>query len=325
MTTRPKIELHLHHEGAAPPEFIRRLAGEKKIDLSAIFREDGGYAYRNFEHFLEVYEAACTVLQTPEDFGRLTTAILEKTASHGVIYAETFVSPQFCGGGDLAAWKEYLAAIREASERAERDHGITLRTIATCIRHLGPEVARATAHCAVETAGDFLTGFGMGGAEMAGRPGDFAWSFDAAREAGLRLTCHAGEWGGATMVAETLRDLKVERLGHGFGAIEDPALVERIVEDGVVLEVCPGSNVFLKAVESWQAHPLPRLMEKGVKCTVSTDDPPFFHTTMTNEYEMLARVFDFGDAEFALLERTALEAAFCDDATRERIGKRLAD
>lgn len=321
--TTPKLELHLHHEGAAPPKFIAGLAREKNIDISRIFDADGNYAYHGFEEFLKVYEAACEPLQSPQDFYRLTLAILEQCAEHGVIYTETFISPDFCGGGDLVAWRDYLAAIEQAASEAERDMGITLRGIVTCIRHLGPAEARKSAHCAAETAGDFIRGFGMGGAEMMHKPVDFAYSFDMAREAGLRLTCHAGEWGGAQMVADTIQDLGVDRIGHGIGAIEDPKLIAEIVEKDIMLEVCPGSNVVLGAVPSWEAHPIKQLRDAGVAVTISTDDPPFFHTTMTHEYEMLNKTFGFDENDFAALQQAALKHAYCDDDTRAALAKRL--
>lgn len=319
----PKIELHLHHEAAAPPAFIRGLAKEKNIDISGIFDESGNYVYRDFDHFLKVYDAACLPLQTPEDFRRLTYAALEETAKHGVIYAETFVSPDFCGGGDVAAWRDFLAAMHDGAFQAEADFGIVHRAIVTCLRHEGPEQAKTAAKCAVETMGDYLVGFGMAGAEMMGRPGDFAYSFDMAREAGLHLTCHAGEWGGADMVADTIRDLNVRRIGHGINAIHDTNLVAEIVDKGIVLEVCPGSNVVLKAVQGWDAHPIDKLMKSGVKVTVSTDDPPFFHTTMTHEFEMLAQTFGWEQATLDALNQTALEAAFCDEATRGAVAQKL--
>ena len=319
----PKVELHTHLEGCAPAAFIRGLAKEKSIDISRIFREDGGYAYRDFDHFLKVYEAACTTLQSPEDFRRLTMAVLEETASHGVVYMETFVSPDFCGGGDVSAWRDYVAAMKDAADEAEAKLGITLRGIVTGIRHFGPDACKPAALCAAETYGDFIVGYGMAGGEMVGRPGDYAYSFDMAREAGMPLTCHAGEWGGADMVADTLRDLRVARIGHGINAISDLGLVEEIAEKGVVLEVCPGSNVFLNAVKSWPAHPIEKLRERGVKVTISTDDPPFFNTTMTREYEMLNRTFGWNEDDFAELNQTALAAAFCDEDTRARIKKKL--
>ena len=124
-------------------------------------------------------------------------------------------------------------------------------------------------------------------------------------------------------MADTIRDLHPERIGHGINAAKDLALVDQIAEQGIVLEVCPGSNVFLNAVESWEKHPIRLLRDHGVKVTVSTDDPPFFHTTMTREYDMLAEKFGWDETDFAELNKTALEAAFCDAATRERIAKKL--
>ncbi|MBS0125098.1 adenosine deaminase [Thetidibacter halocola] len=319
----PKTELHLHFEGAAPPGFIRGLAKEKHVDLSGIFNRDGSYAYRDFVHFLSVYEAATSVLKTPDDYARLTTAVLEECAKNGVIYAETFLSPDFCGGGDVPAWREYLHAIREAADAAERDMGITLRGVVTCIRHFGPDKAKRAALCAAETAGDWLCGFGMAGDENRGEQKDFAYSFDMAREAGLGLTSHACEWRGASEARNAIRDLGVSRIGHGVRAIADPATVEMIAEEGITLEVCPGSNVFLGVFPSLKDHPIERLRKAGVKVTVSTDDPPFFHTTMRKEYTDLAKTFGWDEADFLEINRNAMHAAFCDDATRDAILKRL--
>ena len=127
----PKIELHLHLEGAAPPSFIRGIAREKHIDIGGIFDAAGNYAYTDFWDFLRVYEAATSVLTTPEDYARLTRAVLEESAAAGVIYSETFLSPDFCGGRDVSAWREFLQAIREAADAAERADGIVLRGIVT--------------------------------------------------------------------------------------------------------------------------------------------------------------------------------------------------
>ena len=321
----PKLELHLHLEGAAPPAFIRGLSQEKSMDISGVFNERGGYAFRDFVHFLGVYEAATSVLTTPEDYGRLVTAVLEESAANGVIYCETFVSPDFCGGADVAAWREYLHAMQEAAARAEVRDGIVMRGIVTCIRHFGPEKAKAAALCAAETVGEFITGFGIAGDETKGKPKDFAWSFDLAREAGLRLTAHAGEWGGPQSVREALDDLRVERIGHGVRAIEDLALVDRLAEDEVVLEVCPGSNLALGLYPKWDRHPIQALRERGVKVTVSTDDPPFFHTTMTREYEELERAFGWGAEDFLEISQCALDAAFCDADTKATLAERLKD
>ncbi|MEO0485732.1 MAG: adenosine deaminase [Pseudomonadota bacterium] len=314
----PKVELHLHLEGAAPPAFIRRLADEQRVDLREIFQPDGSYAYRDFAHFLTVYEAACSVLKTPEDFKRLTQAVLEELAAHNVVYAETFVSPDFCGGGDVGAWREYLAAMEEAHVE-----GVTLKAVVTCIRHFGPDKAKLAALCAAETAGGFIRGFGMAGAELMGSPSDFLWAFDCAREAGLHITAHAGEWGDAASVREAWQTLGLARIGHGVRAADDPRLMDELAEAGVTLEVCPGSNVFLGAYPSLPEHPIAKLRAAGVKVTVSTDDPPYFATTMTQEFEGLERAFGWGEEEFDELNANALAAAFCDEDTRTVIADRL--
>lgn len=319
----PKVELHLHHEGAAPPAFVRQLAAEKKVDISKVFNAQGGYAFRDFVHFLSVYEAATSVLKTPEDYARLTRAVLEESAENGVVYTESFISPDFCGGGDVAAWRDYLAAIREAADKAEDDLGVIMRGVVTCVRHFGPEKAKASALCAAETAGDWIVGFGMGGDEGQGHQGDFSYAYDMAREAKLKLTTHAGEFGGPESVREAINDLNVERIGHGVRSIEDAELVKELVARQITLEVCPGSNVVLGLYPNFEAHPIKRLRDAGVKVTVSTDDPPFFATTMRREYEMLHRAFGWDVEDFTDLNTTAAHAAFCDDATRERVLKKL--
>lgn len=316
----PKIELHLHIEGAAPPAFIRGLAQEKGVTLDGVFKEDGTYRFEDFTQFLRVYEAACTVLTGPEEFGRLTKAVLEQSLEQGVIYTEAFLSPDFCGGGDLGAWREYLHAMEDAAAAVD---GIEMRGIVTCIRHFGPDQAKTAARCAAETAGSFVTGFGMGGDEMVGRQGDYAYSFDMAREAGLRLTTHAGEWGGADSIWQAVRDLRVERIGHGVQAIDDNRLVDHLADREIVLEVCPGSNVALGVYSDWASHPIEKLRIMGVPVTVSTDDPPFFHTTLSGEYDRLADTFGWDDEIIRETNVTAAKAAFCDDATRAILLKKL--
>ena len=318
----PKVELHLHLEGAAPPAFIRGLAKEKNIDLHRIFDDAGNYVFGNFTQFLQVYEAAVETLKTPEDYHRLTLAMLEESAAQGVIYTEAFLSPDFCGGGEVAAWREFLQAIKEAADIAETRDGIIMRGIVTAVRHLGPDKAKAAALCAAESAGDWLVGFGIGGDERIGKLKDFAWSFDLAREAELHLTVHAGEWGGPDSVRDAL-SLGVERIGHGVRAIEDLALVDHLAENEIVLELCPGSNIALGLYPDWQNHPIERLMDRGVKVTVSTDDPPFFHTTMSDEFERLADSFGWDDDVFRTLNETAVRAAFCDNTTRTRLTNKL--
>ena len=314
----PKTELHLHIEGAAPPAFIRQLAAEKNVDLSGIFKDDG-YRWKDFADFLKTYDAACSVLNTPDDYRRLTEAVLETSASHNVVYTELFLAADFSGGGEVEAWKEYLSAMIEGAENAKAKHGIETRFISTCVRHLGPEAAENIARLTAETMGPMLTGFGMGGEERHLSAKDFVKAFAIAAEAGLGITSHAGEICGPDSVRETLDNLPVTRIGHGVRAIEDAELVQRLVDENIVLEVNPGSNISLSVFNSWADHPIAKLREAGVPVTISTDDPPYFHTDMTREYRMLSETFGWGIAEFNETNRTAMNAAFCDEGTRQRM------
>jgi adenosine deaminase len=169
-----------------------------------------------------------------------------------------------------------------------------------------------------------IVGFGMAGDERRYAPADFVRAFGIARDGGLKLTAHAGEFGGAESVRESLDQLRLDRVDHGVRAIEDPLLVERLAKDGVPLAVCPGSNVSLGVFTEWREHSIDRLRKAGVRVNVSTDDPPFFGTSMTDEYANLARTFGYGGAELLALSRSGLDAAFCDGETRATLAPRLA-
>ena len=317
----PKVELHLHLEGAAPPALIRTLAAEKGIALPGVFDAKGHYLWHDFSSFLACYEAACQVLSSPEDYARLTAAVLAAARADGVIYTEVFVSPDLCGGGDPVAWREYLAAIAGAADLP----GIEMRVIATAIRHFGPERALRAAELTADAAGHFVTGFGMGGEERFGHAADYADAFEIARAAGLSLTSHAGEFGGPASVAETLDALGVARIGHGVRAIEDPALVADLAARGTVLEVNPGSNIALGLYPDWPQHPVRALRDAGVTVTLSTDDPPYFHTDLPSEYAALSAAFGWTVEDFRALNVAAAKAAFCDEATRSAVLQQLLD
>ena len=257
------------------------------------------------------------------DFYRLTRAVLDQSEAHAVVYTEAFLSPDFCGYVELGPWREYLSAIQEAAQEAEKAHGIVMKGSVTCIRHFVPDKAKHAAFCAAETSGDFICGFGMGGAETIEVQANYLYSFDMAREAGLCLTTHAGEAGGAESVRQAIFDLKVERLGHGVQVIEDSHLLDEVIARKITLEVCPGSNVALGIYPDTHSHPIEKLRNLGVNILVSTDDPPFFHTDMTKEYTALSCAFGWGKEDFKALNKTALITAFCNNNTKDKLIKRL--
>ncbi len=319
----PKVELHLHMEGAAPPALAWRRAEASGVPIAGLFDGVGGYGWRGFSGFLAAYGRVAALFDTLEAQRELCEAVLAASAAQGVVYAEIAVSPDLAAGADAGRWRACLAALDEGARAAEAEYGIEARWIATCIRNLGPERAEAAARLAVEAGDARIVGLGLAGDERVGRPGDFARAFALAREAGLGLTAHAGEFAGPESVARALDDLGADRIDHGVRAVEDPGLVARLAAEGVPLCICPGSNVALGVYPALAAHPIEALRDAGVPVNVSTDDPPFFDTDMTREYEALARVFGWEEGALRALSRAGLDAAFCDAETRARIAARL--
>jgi adenosine deaminase len=319
----PKVELHLHLEGAAPVALTRRLAAERRVDVSGLFDARGFYAWNDFTGFLDAYDRVAALYHGPEDARLLTEAVLLECAAHGVIYAEVILSPEHMGGGDAAAWGDYLAAAGEGARAAEARTGVVARWIATGVRHAGPDAVRRAAELAVGAGDPRIVGFGLAGDERRLSKAAFAPAFDLAREAGLGLTAHAGEFGGPQSVRDALDALRVTRIDHGVRAIEDAALVQRLAEEGVLLATAPGSNVALGVAADWASHPAPRLRAAGCRVTLSTDDPPFFRTTMTREYGQAATAWGWTAADLRATAADALAGAFCDAATKAALAPRL--
>ncbi|MCX5516529.1 adenosine deaminase [Kaistia algarum] len=321
-TTLPKVELHCHIEGAARPDLVRRVAARHGVNLTGLFDERGNYVWHDFTSFIRAYDIASSVFRTPEDFRDLAFDHFTAIAAEGAIYGEVFISADHALASGLP-YADYVAGLAAGIEDAEAAKGIVGRMVATGVRHLGPDRVFAAAKTAVAEPHPLVTGFGVAGDERMHHPRDFIEAFRIAGEAGLGLTAHAGELCGPESVIAALDNLDISRIGHGVRAIEDAALVERLVDEGIVLELCPGSNVALGLYPNLDVHPFRTLMESGVAVTVSSDDPPYFGSSIRAEYDWLNRHQGLGDEDLLKIGRTALGAAFVDDATRQRLLVRL--
>ena len=311
----PKAELHCHLEGSIPPALARELAARNGLDIPiGLIGEGGHYVWKDFLSFLAAYDLVCTTLRTARDFGDVIYAYLAGAAREGAVYVEMFCSPERPAalGVSYGAW---LESLESGIDRARADFGIEGRIIIICIRHLGPERALAMARTMVAEPHRYVVGFGMGGDEAKYTPADFAPAYRLVRDNGFGCTVHAGEVMGPESVWAAINDLPVTRIGHGVRSADDPALMEELARRGIVLEVCPGSNIALGLYPDREAHPLHRLIDAGVRVTLNSDDPPFFHTTLGAEYD------DAGLGEAALrgIARTAIEASFVDEATKRRL------
>jgi len=317
-----KAELHCHVEGAASPDLVERQARKYGADVSPFIR-DGSFVWHDFTSFLAAYDAASSLFRDEEDYARLTETYLSSLARDGAIYSEVFTSPDHAEKSGLSPMA-YTNALGEGMQRAKAKTGIEGRMIVTGVRHFGVASVEKAARFAAKCGHPLVTGFGMAGEERFGDVEDYVRAFEIAREAGLGITVHAGELAGWESVQAALDHLRPSRIGHGVRAIENPDLVKRIAAEGVVLEVCPVSNVELKVFPSYAEHPFPKLRGAGCKVTLSSDDPPYFWTSIKKEYDVAKEHFGMSDKDLVAVTRASVEAAFCDRKTKASLLQRLA-
>ncbi|MER8780782.1 adenosine deaminase [Mesorhizobium sp. M1006] len=316
-----KAELHCHIEGAAAPELVLRQAEKYGKDASP-YIQDGSFVWRDFTSFLAAYDFSSDLFRTEEDYARLADHYLTSLARDGAIYSEVFTSPDHASKAGLSP-KAYTDALGEGMARAKAKTGIEGRMIVTGVRNFGVESIERAARFAARCGHPLVTGFGVAGDERIGDLEDYVRAFEIAREADLGITVHAGELMGWESVEAALDHIRPSRIGHGVRAIENPELVRRIADEGVVLECCPGSNIALKIFDSFADHPFPALRAAGCKVTLNSDDPPYFWTSLKREYDIAAEHFAMDDKALTAVTRTAIEAAFVDRKTRAVLLGRL--
>jgi adenosine deaminase len=316
-----KAELHCHIEGAAGPELVIRQAQKYGKDTSP-YIQNGSFVWHDFTSFLAAYDFSSDLFRTEEDYARLADHYLTSLARDGAIYSEIFTSPDHADKAGLSP-KAYTDALGEGMARAKAKTGIEGRMIVTGVRNAGVYSIEQAARFAARCGHPLVTGFGVAGDERMGDLEDYVRAFEIAREAGLGITVHAGELMGWESVKAALDHIRPSRIGHGVRAIENPDLVRRIADEGVVLECCPGSNIALKVFDSFADHPFPALQAAGCKVTLNSDDPPYFWTSLKREYDIAAEHFSMNDKALAAVTRTAIEAAFVDRKTKAMLLGRL--
>lgn len=318
LRTVPKVELHVHLGGSITPdtavELARRHGGDPARDLHL---SGGRYAerYDGFEAFLAALIATDSFVRTPDDLALVTSRFVAGQAAQGIGYSELiFTARTYTGNGmdPGAMWDALRAGLAEG--------GATTRVgvVVDAIRDFGSEEAMATLRL-VEAADAPIVGLGLTGIEGTVPTSEFVEYRAEARRLGLGFEVHAGEMGPPESVAESLDVLEADRIGHGVAALRDPALVERLVRDHVVLDICPSSNVAIGLYPSIAEHPIGALWRAGVPVTVSSDDPPFFGTTLTDELRLVTEVAAMNRDDLADLQRTAARAAFLPAPDREAL------
>lgn len=320
----PKGELHLHLEGAIPVptlwELIARHGGDPLIKSEAQLVE--WFTYRDFAHFIDTWVWMNGYLRSTDDFTFAAEAVARHLVSQNIIYAEAFFSPSDFLRHGLEP-QSIATAIRTGLDRVK---GVEVALIVDLVRDRGPDGAAQTLAAVGEVSDEAgVIGVGIGGFEAAHPPEPFAPVYREAREAGFRLTAHAGEEAGPESVWGALRSLGVERIGHGVRSVEDPDLVAHLVERQIPLEVCPTSNLRTGVVAHWDRHPVRALIEAGALVTINTDDPAMFDVSLAGEFSNLEQRFGLDDAALKRLSLAVVEASWADDQTRSDLTGQIED
>jgi adenosine deaminase len=328
ITRMPKAELHLHLDGSVRPSTALELARQRGLDEGM---DEGAMRSRltapmpclDQRDLLRAFDLPIVLMQDTEALERITHELVEDVASDGTTYVEIRWAPSLHVQGGLST-RDGIAAVVAGAASGAVATGIAVRLIAVALRTLDPDDEAAMARAAAGFVGDGLTGFDCAGREAdAPDPMRFRTAYAIARDAGLGITCHAGEWGGAAQVRRAL-DLGPSRIAHGSPAADDPALMAELTARGVTLDLCPTSNVQAAIVSSLADHPLARLQRAGVPVTLSTDDRTVSGLTLGAEYANAIGPVGLSVKELWAIDRHALEVAFLhhDEPIRARL---LAD
>jgi len=306
----PKAELHVHIEGTLEPDLMFELAKRNSVEIpySTVDDVTAAYSFVDLQSFLDIYYEAASVLVTEQDFYDLMAAYLRRAAADGVRRAEIFFDPQTHTERGVG-YDVFMPGFLRAIDDLEGEAGISADLILCFLRHLSGEAACET----FREASDYhhrLLGVGLDSSEVGNPPEVFSEAFGLARIAGLRAVAHAGEEGPPAYVTAALDHLKVERIDHGVRSEEDEGLVGRLVESEVPLTMCPLSNLALGVLDRLQDHNLKRLMDRGVKVTVNSDDPAYFGGYIADNYVAVAEALDLSRSDLVQLARNSLEATF---------------
>jgi len=314
----PKVELHVHLEGAIPYPSMLELVQKYQ---GTTYHQDRRFLeklshYGDFSDFIDAWVWIGTYIRDYEDYQFVANAVADSLACQSIIYAEVLYSPSRDSAKHLDP-----QLITEAIRRGFSEHSsdIELNLVADLIWDNGPEEAKQLIDRLSEVRDAGVVGVGIGGTEQSSPTQAFAEVFSAARENGFHTNAHAGESAGAKRIWEAIQALNVERIGHGTSAGEDPELIAYLRQAQIPIEMCPVSNVRTRAVSKITDHPIKDFYREGLAVCVNTDDPLLFNTSLLKEYSLLISHLGLTIDETIQLAEKAINYAWCDDVTKNRL------
>ena len=320
----PKIELHRHLEGSLRLSTLVDIAREYAIEMPEYdietlrpFVQMVPGETRSSQHFLNKFMMLRQFYRSVDVIRRITKEIVEDAAKDNIYYMELRFTPMaLCNVLSLPI-EEIVPLVCEAGNDAAKEHGILVRYIVSMNRHESVAIGEPVLRAAINNQHKGVVGLDLAGDEANHSCLPFRSLFLRAKAAGLGITIHAGEWAGASSVWDAVGNLQADRVGHGINVLEDPALVQVLVEREIVLEVCPTSNVLSGIVESMDQHPLQALTRQHVLATINTDDPLVCNVTLSQEIEAVMMHTDITLEDIKEYMLRAARAAFLPQSERE--------
>lgn len=318
----PKVELHVHIEGAIQPETVLRLAKRNNIDLPADNVEGmrEWFKFTDFYHFVEVYLTISKCIRSPEDVALIAEEFAREQARQNILYTEANYTAMtlftYCG----IPWDEQFDALQQGFAKVPETR---VNLILDIVRQWTPDKGEQVAQWCIDAKGKGVCAIGLSGHEMEDPISKHTHSFAEAKKAGLKCSAHAGENKGAPSIREALEFAYPDRIGHGVRCVEDGALVRDLRDKQIHLEVSPTSNVCIGVFPDLASHTLPQLLDEGLSVSINSDDPPYFNTTLTDEWIKCAETFDLsGDILYSLCVGAA-DKSFLSDAEKQELKKQI--
>lgn len=319
----PKVELHLHLEGAIPSWAMWELLGKYggRTECPSLADLEARFRYTDFDHFIQTWLWKNGFIRELDDFALIAEAVASHLSEQNVLYAEVFYSPPDFAQHGLTTG-DITQAVRTGLDRVS---GVRINLVADLVRDYGAEKAARTLDEVAEVKDLGVIGVGIGGSEAKYPPGLFATTFERARHLGFRTSAHAGEAAGPRSIWGAIRELAVDRIGHGTRAREDNSLVDYLADHQIPLEMCPISNIRTGVVANLMEHPIHEFNENGLLVTVNTDDPAMFQTSLAHEYRELFRVHGFTRQDILTLIDNAVTASWLPGRDKATLRRRLQD